>query len=470
MVDAVAGFFEWNRPLVYFVYGLVFFVLGLAIALQSRAQSRLLLARRLRWLAAFGLLHGLHEWGDLFIPLQAAFLPPPVFDLLLALQQILLAVSFACLLQFAVDLVRPLHRGWAWVRWVPLAVAILWAGLAAVWIEAPTMRVWANDAGIWARYVLGFPAAAATGLALILRARSLLAPLDDPPAVRWLRIAGAAFLAYGVASGLVVPPGSFWPASVLNTELLEGAVGVPVPVYRSLIALVVVIAFVRLLHVFDLELRRTLGAVEEAQLLASERARLGRDLHDRTLQSVYAAGLVVNACLEIQRREGRARAAESLSRAMLSLDRAVEDLRSHIAELRSPPTSMHLADGLRERVRASAVEAVADVSLELDVPEDLALLPTAGGHVLAIAGEALSNIARHSGARHVNVSARMADGDLHLEIADDGRGIPLDYVSGYGLQNMHDRARILGADLQIYTGPGEGTRLELSVPLEGATG
>jgi uncharacterized membrane protein YeiB len=64
---------EWltaNRPLILFVYGQVFFVLGLAIVLQSRRRSRLSLARNLPWLAGFGILHGLNEWGDLFLPIQ----------------------------------------------------------------------------------------------------------------------------------------------------------------------------------------------------------------------------------------------------------------------------------------------------------------------------------------------------------------------------------------------------------------
>ena len=54
--------FEINRQIILFGYGLVFFVLGLAIALQSRRYSRLELARSLAWLAAFGLAHGLYEW------------------------------------------------------------------------------------------------------------------------------------------------------------------------------------------------------------------------------------------------------------------------------------------------------------------------------------------------------------------------------------------------------------------------
>ena len=68
-----AEFFRLNQSIIYFMYGLVFFILGFAIILQTRQSSRLDLARSLRWLAAFGIAHAFHEWGDLFIPIQAQF-------------------------------------------------------------------------------------------------------------------------------------------------------------------------------------------------------------------------------------------------------------------------------------------------------------------------------------------------------------------------------------------------------------
>lgn len=70
-------FFEANHDIFFFVYGLVFFELGLAIAFQSRTHSRLDLARSLNWLALFGIFHGLYEWGDIFIPIQSVNLASP---------------------------------------------------------------------------------------------------------------------------------------------------------------------------------------------------------------------------------------------------------------------------------------------------------------------------------------------------------------------------------------------------------
>ena len=77
-MDILAEFFEINKSVIYFVYGLAFFVMGLNIALQSRQSSRLELARSMNWLAGFGILHGLNGWGDLFIPVQSTYLSTPV--------------------------------------------------------------------------------------------------------------------------------------------------------------------------------------------------------------------------------------------------------------------------------------------------------------------------------------------------------------------------------------------------------
>jgi signal transduction histidine kinase len=58
--------------------------------------------------------------------------------------------------------------------------------------------------------------------------------------------------------------------------------------------------------------------------------------------------------------------------------------------------------------------------------------------------EALSNVVRHAEATQVSLSALVNDNSLYLAIRDYGRGLPTDYVRGYGLRNMRDRARILG--------------------------
>ena len=84
--------------------------------------------------------------------------------------------------------------------------------------------------------------------------------------------------------------------------------------------------------------------------------------------------------------------------------------------------------------------------------------------MLAIANEALSNVARHSAARHATVTLRVDDGWLLLEVRDDGSGIERDGDSGNGLGNMHERARILGGTLELLAAERGGTLVRLRVP------
>ena len=99
-MEFIQNIVQLNRDVIYFGYGLVFFVLGLAIALQSRNYSRLDLARSLKWLSAFGFAHGFYEWGDLFIPIQTAYLNARTIETLHYFHLLLLAGSFAFLFEF----------------------------------------------------------------------------------------------------------------------------------------------------------------------------------------------------------------------------------------------------------------------------------------------------------------------------------------------------------------------------------
>ena len=209
--------------------------------------------------------------------------------------------------------------------------------------------------------------------------------------------------------------------------------------------------------------------MEETRILATEQDRIGRDLHDRTLQSVYATGLLLNAAHDLLAQSQNEAASATLSQAMTTLDQAVDDIRRHIAELRLQPTSLGLAEGLTQLARDSVLPSMVELDLTLDLPEAQPFEVGQISHILAIAGEALSNVARHAQARQAQLVAHMENNCFCLTVTDDGQGIPPDYVAGYGLRNMRDRARLLGGELTIHSQPGQGTRMQLTVPWEVST-
>jgi signal transduction histidine kinase len=462
MVDTFRDFFDLNSALVFFVYGQVFFVLGLAILLQSRRHSRLSLARSLRWLGVFGISHGLHEWGTFFIPIQSAYMSYSVLTILQIVQVVLLGFSFFFLFQFGAEL---LSERWSLLYSVPVIItAILSVTLIVIALEGrPGLGTWQQQASICLRYLVGFPGSILAALGLRHHAKHHIKPLNLSHIYRMLRIAGISMIFYGTFTGLVVPAGNFFPANWLNDSLPVTWLGIPIPVFRSVAGLVLAVTIIRALEVFDLEIDERLEMLEIEQSLVAERERIGRELHDGAIQQVYTAGLIIESA---QRKiEAESSVAEKLERAVIVLDQAITSLRAYMKELRQEATPVSLVDGLKQQADDPRFKSLMDIDFHSELPLDLALEPVETTHILAISGEALSNAARHAQARKVEIRANLEDDFLLITIKDNGRGFREEGSErGYGLRNMRDRARLLGGELEIASSSGNGTTIKLIVP------
>ncbi|MBI3241525.1 MAG: sensor histidine kinase [Chloroflexi bacterium] len=459
----IREFFELNRDIILFIYGLVFFVLGLGIALQSRRYSRLDLARSLSWLAAFGFTHSFNEWGDLFIPIQRTYLSEPVVQMLNVVQLLLLAVSFTCLFEFGVALLRPLGRA-RWLHGVPAGLLLAWVfSIFFIFLPfAADLLSWHHMANAIARYFIGFPAGLLAAYGLRQQTFQRIAPLNVPHIVNTLRVAGVALVLYAIFGGLISPPVPFFPGNFLNAANFEQAFGVPPLVFRSLIGLTLAIAIIRALEVFEVETARIIERMEQQQILAAERERIGRELHDGAIQTVYTAGLLVESAHKLVPADGPA--AVRLEKAVAVLNDAIGDLRRNLGELHAAPSGELLPVALHRLAEDPRFRSLVDISLNLDLADADSLSPVRTDHVLAIAGEALSNVVRHAQARRVRISAQTTDSRLTIRIQDDGRGIMGDWQAGYGLRNMRDRARLLGGQLEVTSANGKGTTIILDIP------
>jgi len=454
--------FTANRPIIFFLYGQVFFVMGIAIVLQSRRYSRLDLARSLPWLAAFGILHGLTEWGDLFIPIQTAFVPDLFIRLLRAGQSILLATSFACLLRFGLELLRPLPDRYRWLRFVPTGLLIAWL-IGPFWIGLqliPGLDDWSASIDALSRYFIGFPAGLLAAYSLRRHARLSIQPLGLPVIYNTLRLAGLALAAYAILAGLIVRNAPFFPANTFNTTLVSDALVIPTQVWRSLAATVLALSIIRALEIFEVETDQLIEHMEQVQVITIERERIGRDLHDGAIQQMYAAGLLA----ESLRKKADGPIADGLDRLMSTLNQAIADLRHFMSDLRpgeaAPDLSTVITALVDETHRTSGVEV-------RWTPDDLPdLPPDRVTHLVAFTREALSNAVRHSHARSIEVKTRCVDNQFELFIQDNGHGFKSDAPRGFGLRNMRDRARLLGGEVAFESAVGKGTTVHLSVPVE----
>jgi signal transduction histidine kinase len=493
-MGALAELLETNRIIVLTVYGQVFFVLGLAIALQSLKRSALALARPLPWLAGFGIVHGFHEWGYLFIPIQSVYLPLPLTEGLLVLQLIMKGLSFALLLQFGVELLAAVSNlpVLGRVRLLPAVALLAWGGAtlavsAAAGPYTPDASAWLDEGRIGpslealgaplavgdvlARWMLALPGAALAAWGLTVSAAHVR-PVARPPVVLGLRVAAVAFAAYALVGGVVGMPAPFPPASVLNGAALVEATGVPIEVLRSFTGLVIAVAIILALDLFEQETDRALAEARRRELLARERERIGRDLHDGIIQSIYAAGIHLeeaSAALDPAAEVPRSR----IRTVMGELERISGDLRRTIFDLRT--ASLETLDP-EEIVRSVADELRANTLLAVDV--EVAggwtprLAPEQAEQLRQVVHEAFSNVLRHARARRVGVRLVTSRRRLLLEVADDGVGFDTAEAAargrtgrGQGLVNIRRRAELLGAALNLESAPGRGTRLSLTMPV-----
>jgi signal transduction histidine kinase len=463
-MDFLRTFFALNRDIIYFAYGLVFFVLGLAIALQSRNYSRLDLARCLKWLAAFGFVHAFNEWGDLFIPIQEDYANPETILLLHRIHLLLLAVSFAFLFEFGVTLLKPLGLR-RWIHKVPAILLAAW--FFVVYFPLPTLlpdfHTWHNTADALARYFIGFPGGILAAYGLRKHTLHRIVPLQVPHIVKMLRFAGMMLAFYAVFGGLIPPPVPFYPGNLINSVNFEQIFLAPVPVFRSLIGLGLVIAIIRALEVFDVETARMIEAIEQQQILITERSRIARDLHDGAIQKVYTAGLLIESARK-QAGDQTNPLNNRLEKAELVLNDAIADLRHSLGELKSPQENDPFPLALRKLAEDTRFRSLVDISLVIDLPDGEDMAPVRAEHVLSVVNEALANIVRHAQASQVLITVSKQEDQFRLTIEDDGIGITESVQVGYGLRNMRDRARMLGGEIEFTPAKGKGTCVSLEIP------
>jgi signal transduction histidine kinase len=213
---------------------------------------------------------------------------------------------------------------------------------------------------------------------------------------------------------------------------------------------------------------------EDVQRLAivEERDRIGRDLHDSIIQSLYAVGLSLEDVPELMD-ETPAEAKARVERAIDSLHTAIGEMRDFIFGLR--PELLDRA-GLTAGLAAVADEfrlnTTLEVHLELDDVSVRELPTDTAVEILQVAREALSNVARHAHATSVRIDLERDGGGITMRVSDDGTGF--EFAGGprpghHGLANMQERAASLGGSLGIDSGEETGTVVQLRVPLPSAT-
>lgn len=227
----------------------------------------------------------------------------------------------------------------------------------------------------------------------------------------------------------------------------------------------------RRLHARTVELARLSARMVEQH--EEERRRLSRELHDETAQ-VFSA---VKMELGVLREGVPPEVARRIDHALALVDTGIRGIRSVVHSLR-PSLLDDL--GLLPALRSLTAEFTARSGLAVTLDAPAAVGPLSKDAELALfraLQEALSNVARHAGARAVGVRLREGRGALELVVEDDGRGLAagitpatIERPGHMGIAGMRERIGALGGAVEAEAPAGGGFRLRVVLPLEGARG
>jgi signal transduction histidine kinase len=211
-------------------------------------------------------------------------------------------------------------------------------------------------------------------------------------------------------------------------------------------------------------LRGTITAQED------ERKRIARELHDETIQGLI--GLILSLdTIGLESETCGQEACPPLRSARSAAQGILEGIRRLIADLR-PSLLDDL--GLIPAIAWYAERLLEPLGIAVDVScnlEDVRLLSVAETALFRVAQEAINNIAKHSGSTQVHIGLWISDGTAVLSVQDNGHGFEVDLEvsggeqKGLGLQGIRERVAMLGGEFSLESSPGQGTALEVRVPL-----
>lgn len=538
-MDPIALFFEHNIIVVYFFYGLAFFSMGLAVWLESGHTAEFRMARAMGPLAGFGVVHGLHEWFEMFQRLgRANATNIPGWLLMDEVRLIHLVSSFILLIMFGTRLIyysRQENGGETLTNnkpdvvrlaaWILLGVWLL--SIAATWwLYEPDPAELLTAVDVLARYILGIPGALLAAWAILLEQQTFSLRGMSDTGRDLLRAALALFL-YGVV-GQIFPKQSFlFPSTIINSDWFAQIFGIPIQLFRAVAAALMAIFVIRALRAFELESQQRLKTADKARLAAQqealqvqeqarleteqlnqqlqtamqdlshlyhelqerdalrrellhqvvtaqehERQRIARELHDTTGQALTALGLGFAAVGESVQNNAElaTRQLEQLKKLNMQ---TLDELRDLIGNLRpSVLDNLGLVPALQGQLREFESRTGVNGVLEIN-GRRRRLQPEVETIVFRIVQEALTNITRHAAARHVHIQLQFQPEALHLTIQDDGRGfdpqVALSPRAGrraWGLLGMQERVSLVGGNCLIHSAPGQGTTIQITIPLD----
>ena len=469
--------------------------MGLAVLLEFGHSSKLDFARALRPLIGFGLIHGSHEWFEMFLIIQNRISGPFTAPWVLPIRLIALATSFLFLIAFGARLIAGPGKHKLYIGMLSTITAIWVIGLLGVIFNESTSQIRTIAADVYTRYALAIPGALLTVWGLIIQRRKFI-QAGMSSFGRDVILAAIAFGLYGGIGQLFASPSIIFPSSFLNSEVFLRLFGFPVQVFRAVTATMAAIFITRSLRAFEVESSRHIEELRNEQVAEqqrlealraellhrtviaqeSERQRIARELHDETGQTLTALGMGLRGMSETIS-TNRNRAIEQANQLEKLAMEGVEELQRMVSGLHPPQLDdLGLLAALRWYTN--------DISTRFGITINIVnhggkpkLSSDVRAVVFRIAQEAINNIVRHANANCIDIQLDYTEDNIYLRVEDNGQGFNTDVVlkkkpgkpTAWGLLGMVERAALVGGTCNIFSHPGKGTLIEVNVPIIGET-
>lgn len=275
-MQPISIWFQNNMDLVFILYGLAFFVMGVSILSQPKKGSRIKLADIIWVLAYFALTHSINEWLDGWEIIKGHNRS------LVSIRFYILLISYFFLFEFGRRLfllekekypviLKKFSRCLSW--WLAPVLVLCIYFLGALFKEG----LYSEE--IWTRYLLGFPSGLLIGSGFILYyyyERQIFKPIGVR---KYFIVASLTFLFYGVLGGLIVHKSYFFPSNLLNKDLFLSLTKIPVQVFRLICAAVATWSIVGMSKIFNWETIKTLEEeIDKRKQFETERQQLNEQL------------------------------------------------------------------------------------------------------------------------------------------------------------------------------------------------
>lgn len=454
--------------LIYLIYGFAMLNMGIFCLKGKEIKfSNLSLLKSLRYLGWFGVIHGISQWVSLITIVD---LYPGYFEHFYNINQILKSLSYSLLLYFGLDLFYVKNNYKKMLIKIPIVLFFINFIGYIVLIKNYGLNYHILNTKyniITMRYAMALTGGIVAAIALFLNAKLIETTKSIKIAKRYKQLSWV-LLIYGLLEGLLVKESNFFPANIINRELFSELFNFPTLALKAIIGLVINYLLIKVIETFSWEQEEKLKKLEKHKIASEERRKLGMEIHDSIIQSLYAAGLKVEYLLINKNTD---QTSHVLNTVKADLNNTIDKTREFISS--TAIETIELED-LNESLVQLVNEFNENQSIKINYKCDFSpfnkgyLSPEKSTEIYYIVQEALCNVIKHSKATYVDIFLQTKYDMINVSVIDNGIGISeadLCKENHIGISSMKERAERVGGNFNVKCLK-RGTMVKVIIPWE----